>query len=79
MKRSLALVAAAVLALFALELAFLHWMQPLDNRLLDSMVRSHAAELAPDPDVVLVNINENSLVSMEKEAGRWPWPRVVHA
>jgi adenylate cyclase len=35
--------------------------------------------LEPDPDIVLVNIDENSLVSMEKEAGRWPWPRVVHA
>ncbi|HTG97796.1 MAG TPA: adenylate/guanylate cyclase domain-containing protein [Burkholderiales bacterium] len=80
MKRSLALVAAAVLALFALELAFLHWMQPLDNRLLDTMVRSHAAALAPDPEIVLVNIDENSLYQMEKEeAGRWPWPRVVHA
>jgi adenylate cyclase len=80
MKRSLTLAAVSVLAVLALELALLHWMRPLDNRLLDSMVRSQAAGLEPDPDIVLVNIDENSLLAMEKEeVGRWPWPRVVHA
>src|SRR6185503_258398 len=79
MRRSLTLAAVSVLALLALEITFLHWMQPLENRLLDTMVRAQAAGLEPDPDIVLVNIDENSLVSMEKEAGRWPWPRVVHA
>jgi len=79
MKRGLALIASSVLVLLALELGLLHSLQSLDNRLLDTLVRSHAAELPPDPDIVLVNIDENSLVSMEKEAGRWPWPRVVHA
>jgi adenylate cyclase len=43
------------------------------------MVRSQAAALPPDPDIVLVNIDEHSLLSMQAEAGRWPWPRVVHA
>ena len=75
MKRGLALIASSVLVLLALELGLLHSLQSLDNRLLDTLVRSHAAELPPDPDIVLVNIDENSLVSMEKEAGRWPWPR----
>src|SRR6185295_16815284 len=77
-KRSLALVGVAVLALFALEFSFLHWMQSLDNRLLDSMIRSHAAELAPDPDIVLVNIDEKSLADLDEVAGRFPWPRVVY-
>ena len=79
MRRTLTLAAVSVFALLALEITFLHWMRPLENRLLDSMVRAQAAELEPDPDIVLVNIDENSLVSMETEAGRWPWPRVVHA
>ena len=48
MNRGLALVAAGVLGLLALEVGFLHWMQPLDNRLLDTMVRSHAVELAKE-------------------------------
>ena len=57
----------------------MHALRPLENRLLDSFVRTQATKLAPDPDIVLVDIDEKSLARMEKEAGRWPWPRVVHA
>ena len=78
MKRSLSLLAVAVFAGLALELGLLHWMKPLDNRLLDAFVKRHAAALAPDPDIVLVNIDEKSLASLEKEAGRWPWSRAVY-
>jgi adenylate cyclase len=60
-RRSLPLLAAAVVAALALELAVLQWMKPLENRLLDSFVKRHAAALAPDPDVVLVSIDEKSL------------------
>jgi adenylate cyclase len=54
-------------------------MQGLENRLLDSFVKLQASPLAPDPDIVLVDIDEESLAKMEKVAGRWPWPRVVYA
>jgi adenylate cyclase len=76
MNRTLAALALAAAALGALAFTFL---QPLENRLLDSFVRLQAAALAPDPDIVLVDIDEKSLAEMEKHAGRWPWPRVVHA
>jgi adenylate cyclase len=79
MKRTLPLLATAVAAAFVLELFVLQWLKPLENRLLDSFVKRHAAALAPDPDIVLVDIDEDSLVRMEGEAGRWPWPRVVYA
>ncbi len=79
MRRGLSLLALAVLAALALELFLLEGMKPLENRLLDSFVRTQAAALAPDPDIVLVDIDENSLAKMEAEAGRWPWPRVVYA
>ena len=79
MKRGLALMLAAVLAVFSLEMFWLHWMRPLENRLLDGFVKRHARLLAPDPDIVLVDIDEKSLAAMEGEAGRWPWPRVVYA
>jgi adenylate cyclase len=72
------LVALAVVATLALELAVLQWMKPLENRLLDSFVKRHAAVLAPDPDVVLVSIDEKSLAQMEELAGRFPWPRAVY-
>jgi adenylate cyclase len=79
-KQSLPSFALAVLAVAALELFVLHWMKPFENRLLDSFVKSHAAALAPDPDIVLVDIDEPSLARMEELEGvRWPWPRVVYA
>ncbi len=54
-------------------------LHPLENRLLDSFVRSQASKLAPDPDIVLADIDEKSLARMEQEAGRWPWARAVYA
>ena len=80
MRRPFPALALAVLALAALELFWVHALQPLENRLLDSFVRGQAARLAPDPDIVLVAIDDKSLAVMEKEgAGRWPWPRSVYA
>ncbi len=75
----LAAFAAAALTLAALEIFLLHSLQPLENRLLDAFTRWHAARLAPDPDVVLVDIDEKSLAAMQGEAGRFPWPREVYA
>ncbi len=70
--------ALAALVLAALEMFLLHGLAPLENRLLDSFVRHHAARLAPDPDVVLVDIDEKSLAQMQPLAGRFPWPRAVY-
>jgi adenylate cyclase len=72
------LLALIVLAA-ALELFSLHLLSPLEHRLLDVFVRSQAAGLAPDPDIVLVDIDEKSLANMQEVAGRWPWPRAIHA
>jgi adenylate cyclase len=77
--RALGLLALAVIACAALELLGARTLLPLENRILDAFVKRHAATLAPDPDIVLIDIDEKSLASMEKTAGRWPWPRVVHA
>jgi adenylate cyclase len=77
--RALSLLALAVIACAALELFGARTLQPLENRLLDTFVKRHAAALAPDPDIVLIDIDEKSLAAMEPVAGRWPWPRVVHA
>jgi len=79
MSRMLPALALAALAFAGTELFGLQLLGGLENRLLDSFVRAQAAELSPDPDIVLVDIDEKSLARMEGEAGRWPWPRVVHA
>ncbi len=88
-RRLLALLAAAALAAAALEILGARLLEPnpkrlagllapLENRLLDAFVRAHAARLAPDPDIVIVDIDEPSLARMQSEAGSWPWPRAVH-
>ena len=78
MKRGLTSLALFVVVVSGVELFALQWMKPLENRLLDAFVKRQAARLAPDPDVVLVAIDEKSLVQMEEIAGRFPWPRVVY-
>ena len=79
MNRPLSWIALAVLAAGALELYALHALQPLENRVLDGFVRVQAAKLAPDPDIVLIDIDDKSFAAMRDDAGRWPWPRSVYA
>jgi adenylate cyclase len=69
----------AIILLAASELLWLHWLRPLDHRLTDILVRQHAVQLKPDPDIVIVNIDDASLARMEPLVGSWFWPRSVHA
>jgi adenylate cyclase len=41
----------------------------------DAMVRARVYVAAPDPRIVILDIDEASLARMTKEFGRWPWPR----
>jgi len=41
------------------------------------MVRHRITAPKPDPDIVIVDINEASLAALAGEYGRWPWPRQV--
>ena len=75
-------LAAAVLVVAALELFAFHFFRGFENWVLDAFVKHQAAALVPDPDIVLVNIDEKSLATMEGGsigAGRFPWPREVYA
>jgi adenylate cyclase len=74
-----AVLFAVALAVAVLELFFVHALDPLQNRVLDFMVRQNARALVPDPDIVIVDIDDASLAKMEEVAGSWPWPRAVHA
>jgi adenylate cyclase len=53
-------------------------LDPLEHGLSDSFVRLHARGVQPDPDIVLVDIDDASLARMGELADRWPWPRSVH-
>ncbi len=77
--RRLRIFAAAALAFAAIEVFDPLLLGALDARLLDAFVRHHAQKLAPDPDLVLVDVDDASLAKLQDEAGKWPWPRIVHA
>ncbi|MEN6628415.1 MAG: adenylate/guanylate cyclase domain-containing protein [Sulfuricella sp.] len=82
MKRALLspllLIAFIVAATAALEFAGPRLLLPLENRVSDTFVRIHAGGLRPDPDIVIVDIDDRSLAQMNDSAGSWPWPRAVH-
>ncbi|MBI3223247.1 MAG: CHASE2 domain-containing protein [Nitrosomonadales bacterium] len=59
------------------DTAFLHVTANMKQGAFDMMVRYRLVVPKPDPDIVIVDINEASLAAMAKEYGRWPWPRQV--
>ncbi|WP_246487371.1 CHASE2 domain-containing protein [Ferrigenium kumadai] len=66
------------LLLAVVETGWLHTLRPLENRLSDLFVRQQAQHLEPDPQIVIVDIDDASLARMQDVAGNWPWPRAVH-
>ncbi len=76
---SLYAAAAVIAGAAAIEITDSHVLSSLEGRLSDAFVRHHAAPLLPDGDIVIVDIDEASLARMQGEAGKWPWPRSVHA
>lgn len=77
--RKLLATTLLILAIMALEIGWLHALQPLEHRLLDTFTRWHAAHSTADPDIVIIDINERSLAHFADTLGRWPWPRSIHA
>jgi CHASE2 domain-containing sensor protein len=76
--RKFYLYLAAFFTLFALlDTTILHLTSELRTATFDPMVRYRLSPPNPDPDIVIVDIDEASLAAMSKEYGRWPWPRRV--
>jgi adenylate cyclase len=67
--------------LIALLLGLAGLARTAEMKLYDWRTRAAASarRAAPSADIVLVNIDDDSLRRMEPLVGRWPWPRLVHA
>lgn len=77
-KRNFYVYLAVAFTLFALlDTGFLHITGDIRTAAFDLMVRYRLAPPQPDPDIVIVDIDEASLTAMSKTYGRWPWPRSV--
>ena len=74
-----ALVGILLVFALALELFGLQALETIESRLADGFIRHHADQFKADPNIVVVDIDDQSMLSMEEIAGLWAWPREVHA
>ncbi len=68
-----------LIAMMALELFWLHGLATTEARLTDVFMRNHAKEYIPDPDIIVVDIDNASMTDMQEMAGLWAWSREIHA
>ncbi len=68
-----------LLSVLAATCLHMRWPLPLYYFSLDQAVRWHAAKGQPDPDILLIDIDEHSLQQLKSQLGAWPWPRSVYA
>lgn len=66
---------AGFIAWILLDVFVLHVTSGVARSSYDAMVRARVLAAAPDPRIVIVDIDEASLARMAKEFGRWPWSR----
>lgn len=71
---------AIVMLVLAMLSQWLGYLQPLSWYSLDLSTRWHAANNGRvHPDILLIDIDDESLTSMAPHFGSWPWPRSVYA
>ena len=68
-------LSATVLALAAAHVPFI---ETLEWKIYDQLVRWTADPAKANRDIVLVTIDEKSIRLLEPLVGRWPWPRLLH-
>lgn len=69
---------SVLLTIFVLlDASLFHVGENMRDRAFDFMVKNRIVVPKPDPNIVIVDIDEASLSAMAKEYGRWPWPRQV--
>ena len=65
--------------LLALALGRSAFLQTIELKTYDLRLRATARPETARKDLVLVEINESTVRGLAKVAGRWPWPRAIHA
>ncbi len=79
-KKPLACLLLAILSVTAVSLLVrLGFFQTLELRTLDYRFRNLGSSSRARSDIVLVEIDEFTIKSLEPIFGRWPWPRDAHA
>ena len=69
---------AALLTLgILLDASVFHVGENMRQKAFDFIVRHRIITPKPDPNIVIIDIDEASLAAMAGDYGRWPWPRQV--
>lgn len=78
LRRNFYLYLAALFSLGAvLDVFVFHQIVDMRQRAYDLVIKNRFIKPKPDPEIVIVDIDERSLAAMAPEYGRWPWPRQV--
>ena len=70
-------LAALLTVLIVLDASVFNVGTNMRQKAFDFMVRYRVVQPQPDPEIVIVDVNEASLAALAKDYGRWPWPRQV--
>jgi adenylate cyclase len=70
-------LAALFSVLLLLDASVFHIGENMRQKAFDLVVRNRIITPKPDPNIVIVDIDEASLAALAGEYGRWPWPRQV--
>ncbi|MCW9016300.1 MAG: adenylate/guanylate cyclase domain-containing protein, partial [Kangiellaceae bacterium] len=78
-RRKLRLFFQWLLLIVASSLLFVfpQWSH-VDDLYNDNWRRHIAKESQVDPDIVMIEIDDQSLTALEGHLGKWPWPRTAH-
>ncbi|GBG12703.1 molecular chaperone TorD [Novimethylophilus kurashikiensis] len=69
---------AALLTLaILLDAAVFHVGANMKQKAFDVVIKNRIFVPKPDPEIVIVDVNEASLAALAPDYGRWPWPRQV--
>ncbi|MCX7628264.1 MAG: CHASE2 domain-containing protein [Methylophilaceae bacterium] len=78
LRNSFYLYLAALMTLgVLLDAAVFHVGENMRQKAFDFVVRHRIYTPQPDPDIVIVDVDEASIAALAPDYGRWPWPRQV--
>jgi len=76
--QQLPLIITLVLLMLYFVVANSQLLQQANFLVFDKQSALLAPQLVVDDDIVVIAIDDHSLMQMSSIAGRWPWPRTVH-
>jgi CHASE2 domain-containing sensor protein len=78
LRRNFYLYLAVLFTLFVvLDTLLFHKVVDMRQRSYDLVIKNRIVKPKPDPEIIIVDVDEKSLADMATEYGRWPWPRQV--